>query len=81
VTVEEFSFHRYHRWRDLAVGAVAAVLENVGYRQLHAVWRIRGLIDAATRRRVSWGTMTRSGFMTAQAPGPAATAAPSAPRR
>jgi cellulose synthase/poly-beta-1,6-N-acetylglucosamine synthase-like glycosyltransferase len=64
VTVEEFSFHRYHRWRDLGVAIAAAVLENFGYRQLHAFWRLRGLIDSIKRRDVGWGTMTRAGFTT-----------------
>jgi cellulose synthase/poly-beta-1,6-N-acetylglucosamine synthase-like glycosyltransferase len=81
VTVEEFSFHRYRRWNDLAVAAVAAVLENLGYRQLHALWRLHGLLDAARGNRVSWGTMPRAGFTTALAPDPAASATSSAPRR
>jgi cellulose synthase/poly-beta-1,6-N-acetylglucosamine synthase-like glycosyltransferase len=67
VTVEEFSFHRYHRWEDLGIAVAAAVLENFGYRQLHAVWRIRGLIDSTRRRDVGWGTMTRGGFTRAAA--------------
>ena len=71
VTVEEFSFHRYHRWRDLGVAVAAAILENLGYRQLHAFWRIRGLIDATKRRHIDWGTMTRAGFTTTTAPEPA----------
>jgi len=70
VTVEEFSFHRYHRWEDLGIAVAAAVLENFGYRQLHAVWRIRGLIDSTRRRHVGWGTMTRGGFTTAVASDP-----------
>jgi cellulose synthase/poly-beta-1,6-N-acetylglucosamine synthase-like glycosyltransferase len=62
LAVEEFSFHRYRRWRDLlaAVGAVA--VENVGYRQLHAWWRLKGLFRALTGREASWGVMTRTGF-------------------
>jgi cellulose synthase/poly-beta-1,6-N-acetylglucosamine synthase-like glycosyltransferase len=60
--VEEFSFHRYSRWRDLATAVVAAVVENVGYRQLTAWWRLQGLWSALTGRRQVWGTMTRSGF-------------------
>jgi hypothetical protein len=62
LAVEEFSFHRYRRWRDLfsAVGAVA--VENVGYRQLHAWWRLKGLFRALTGREATWGVMTRTGF-------------------
>jgi cellulose synthase/poly-beta-1,6-N-acetylglucosamine synthase-like glycosyltransferase len=60
--VEEFSFHRYGRWRDLGCAVLAAVVENVGYRQVTAWWRLRGLVSGLTGRRHVWGTMTRSGF-------------------
>ena len=39
-------------------------MENIGYRQMHAYWRLRGLIDATRRHEVGWGTMTRAGFTT-----------------
>ena len=68
LALEEFSYHRYHRWRDLAIAIAAAILENVGYRQLHAVWRLRGLSDALRDKDVAWGTMTRTGFATAPSP-------------
>jgi len=62
LAVEEFSFHRYSRWRDLGIAVVAAVLENVGYRQLTCWWRIQGLWSQLTRRSAVWGVMTRTGF-------------------
>lgn len=62
LAVEEFSYHRYGRWRDLAAAGAAAVLENVGYRQLTAFWRVQGLVDALRGREAVWGVMTRSGF-------------------
>ena len=62
VTVEELSYHKYPRWRDLGTTLIAAVLENVGYRQLTAWWRLEGWFAALTRRQQKWGTMTRSGF-------------------
>jgi hypothetical protein len=65
LVVEEYSFHRYRGWRDLAA-LVAAFLENLGYRQLTAVWRLRGLADAARGRKASWGQMTRVGFATVE---------------
>ena len=64
LAVEEFSFHRYSRWRDLGVALAAAVLENVGYRQLTCVWRIQGLWSHLARRQAVWGEMTRVGFGT-----------------
>ena len=60
--LEEFSFHRYRRWRDLWVTPRGAVGENVGYRQLTASWRLQGLWAGLTGRTQVWGTMTRQGF-------------------
>jgi hypothetical protein len=40
----------------------AALVENVGYRQLTAVWRLQGIWAVLTRRAPVWGTMTRQGF-------------------
>jgi cellulose synthase/poly-beta-1,6-N-acetylglucosamine synthase-like glycosyltransferase len=60
--VEELSFHRYSRWRDLLAVLVASVAENIGYRQLTAWWRLRGFAQGLTNRRAVWGTMTREGF-------------------
>lgn len=62
LTVEEFSFHRYHRWRDLGIALSAAVVENFGYRQLTCWWRLQGLAAQLFRRPAVWGVMTRSGF-------------------
>ncbi|MFC5138148.1 glycosyltransferase [Actinomycetospora rhizophila] len=70
LVVEEFSFHRYRGWRDLAVAIGAAVVENVGYRQATAWWRLRGLVEAVLRRRAVWGQMTRVGFAAADQPAP-----------
>jgi cellulose synthase/poly-beta-1,6-N-acetylglucosamine synthase-like glycosyltransferase len=63
--VEEFSFRRYHRWADLFTVLAAAVVENIGYRQLTSWWRVRGLIGALRGTRHVWGTMTRVGFQVA----------------
>lgn len=62
--LEEFSFHRYRRWRDLVLTVASAVVENVGYRQLTAVWRLQGLWDELRGSGYEWGTMTRVGFST-----------------
>lgn len=62
LAIEELTFHRYPRWRDLAVCLVASLLENFGYRQLTAVWRCRGAWDGIRRSQQVWGTMTRTGF-------------------
>lgn len=62
LAIEELSYRRYRRWRDLVIGLLTAVLENVGYRQLHAWWRLRGLVQALRGRQAEWGVMTRAGF-------------------
>jgi hypothetical protein len=49
VAVEEVSFHRYNRWRDLAAVLAAAVLENIGYRQITAYWRLQGFLGRVAR--------------------------------
>lgn len=61
IVLEEVSFRRYPRFRDLWRMLGFALLENFGYRQmtvwfrLHAFWKfLRG--DPA------WGAMTREGF-------------------
>jgi hypothetical protein len=36
-------------------------VEGLGYRQMTAVWRLRGLIGYLRGRR-EWGVMTRQGF-------------------
>ena len=62
LAVEELSFHRYGRWRDLVVSVGVSFVENVGYRQLTAWWRLQGLWAALRRREHVWGVMTRQGF-------------------
>jgi cellulose synthase/poly-beta-1,6-N-acetylglucosamine synthase-like glycosyltransferase len=73
LALENLSFRRYRRWRELFWLVCAAIAENVGFRQLHAWWRLRGLVLAIRRREATWGTMTRIGFgAAAPAPGPLA---------
>ena len=42
--LEELSFRLYPRWGQAARLALAAVVENLGYRQLVACWRLDALI-------------------------------------
>jgi cellulose synthase/poly-beta-1,6-N-acetylglucosamine synthase-like glycosyltransferase len=58
--LEEISFHIYKRPRDLAVLAAAALLENFGYRQLIALWRLEGLARWAFGTKAHWGEMKRT---------------------
>jgi cellulose synthase/poly-beta-1,6-N-acetylglucosamine synthase-like glycosyltransferase len=61
LALEEFSYRRYRRRRDIARLLAYAVLENVGYRQLHDVWRALGYVDIARGER-GWGAQRRRGF-------------------
>ncbi|WP_406829965.1 glycosyltransferase [Pedococcus sp. KACC 23699] len=62
MSVEEWAFHRYTRWRDLAATVAAAVLENFGYRQLTVFWRLSGWWASLRGKKQVWGVMTRTGF-------------------
>lgn len=69
VLLEEISFHRYPRARDLFRLIIYAILENFGYRQVTVLWRLKGIIDYY-RGVTGWGTMQRKGFV--QSPPPQA---------
>lgn len=61
LAIEEAELRRFERASDLVVLALAAVLENFGYRQLNSFWRLWGLWKWL-RGDQSWGGMTRKGF-------------------
>jgi cellulose synthase/poly-beta-1,6-N-acetylglucosamine synthase-like glycosyltransferase len=58
--LEELSFHLYRRPRDLAVLILAMLVENLGYRQLTAWWRLVAIVAWALRRPARWGVMKRN---------------------
>ncbi|GAA0441602.1 hypothetical protein Aca07nite_30360 [Actinoplanes capillaceus] len=62
LTLEEMSFHRYRRWRDIVRGFLAAIVENVGYRQALAPFQIHGAWLAWRRRAAVWGVSVRTDF-------------------
>ncbi|GIJ52233.1 glycosyl transferase family 2 [Virgisporangium aliadipatigenens] len=68
LAVEELTFHRYSRWTDLVAAIGASALENIGFRQLTAVWRSSGTGAAIRRGRQVWGEMTRTGFSAPEGP-------------
>jgi hypothetical protein len=61
VLLEEISFRRYPNPKHLVLLLFIGVLENFGYRQLTAWWRIRAFFDYARGQR-GWGKMQRKGF-------------------
>jgi cellulose synthase/poly-beta-1,6-N-acetylglucosamine synthase-like glycosyltransferase len=60
--LEEVSFHLYERRRHLVVLLLATLVENLGYRQLTAVWRARATLEWLVRVRRGWGDMKRTGW-------------------
>ncbi len=62
MAIEEFSFHRYERWRDLVAIVLASMVEIVIFRPLHAFWRLEGLVSALRRTEGSWDPLDRAGF-------------------
>lgn len=57
--LEEVAFHRFPRPRDLGSLLAAAVLENIGYRQLTTLWQLEGLGRWLLGRPREWGDMKR----------------------
>ena len=63
LALEEFSYQRYRKRSEVARLLAWAVLENIGFRQLHDVWRAIGYVDIARGKR-EWGAQQRRGFAT-----------------
>ena len=61
LAIEERAFQRYPRWRCLARLALAAFVENFGYRQYMTLVRTRAFLTLM-RRDHGWGEMTRRGY-------------------
>lgn len=61
IFLEELSFSAYPRWSDIFKMCLYALFENLGYRQLTLVWRIKGYYSYF-RGSQQWGAMTRKGF-------------------
>jgi len=61
LVLEELSFRRYPHLKDLLILFSYAFLENFGYRQLHAWWRLKGLKNSFFGGG-GWGDMKRKGL-------------------
>ena len=61
LAIEQYAFHRYRRRRDMWRLLGYGVLENVGFHQLHHLWRAIGYVDIA-RGTTGWGAQQRRGF-------------------
>jgi cellulose synthase/poly-beta-1,6-N-acetylglucosamine synthase-like glycosyltransferase len=61
VLLEQVSFQMYPRFRQTLKLTAMALLENLGYRQMLAWWRLVGLYRWATQTQGGWGAMRRKG--------------------
>ena len=58
--LEEMSYDTYPSTRQVLALIAAAVLENFGYRQLTAIWRVRATLMWMRGADASWGRMART---------------------
>ena len=58
--LEELSFRLYPKPSQIASLFAAAVIENLGYRQLVSLWRFQGLLRWFVGAKQRWGDMTRA---------------------
>jgi cellulose synthase/poly-beta-1,6-N-acetylglucosamine synthase-like glycosyltransferase len=61
VAMQDIVFRWLSRWRSLLRLLMFAIAENIGYRQVTVVWRLRGLVAWIFRRK-EWGTISRKGY-------------------
>ena len=66
VLLEEITYRRYNDWRDVARLVACCFLEHFPYRQLHMLWRLRGIWQYL-RGDVRWEPMRRVGFQSQSA--------------
>ena len=62
---EEMTFHKYDKLSEKLSLVIYAFLENLGYKQLHTFWRLRGIIDLLLKKE-SWGSQKRKNFSSDQ---------------
>jgi cellulose synthase/poly-beta-1,6-N-acetylglucosamine synthase-like glycosyltransferase len=65
IVLDSFTTRHYPAPMDVVKLFCASILENFGFRQIVAVWRAKGFVDAL-RRRTGWGKMERGGFNVAK---------------
>ncbi|MDO9485289.1 MAG: glycosyltransferase [Actinomycetota bacterium] len=62
VVVDDVTRAVYRGRKNLVILVISAFAENIGFRQMHAWWRMRGVISAVMKSDSAWGTMTRTGL-------------------
>ena len=59
LSLEEVSFRSNNNAAELLLLFTVPIIENLGYRQLNAFWRVTGMIKWLDRAENKWGDMTR----------------------
>ena len=59
LSLEEVSFRSSNNAAELLLLFIVAIIENLGYRQLNAIWRVIGIINWLTKTENKWGDMDR----------------------
>jgi cellulose synthase/poly-beta-1,6-N-acetylglucosamine synthase-like glycosyltransferase len=67
IALEEWTYGGYGGLRDRLMLLLWGMLESLGYRQLTALWRVRGM-TRHLRGHAEWGAMEREGFRTVSEP-------------
>ncbi|HKR31564.1 MAG TPA: glycosyltransferase [Terriglobales bacterium] len=65
VLQEEITYKRYNAWQDVVRLVSYCFFEHFPYRQLHMVWRLKGLWEYV-RGDMSWKPMKRQGMRSAE---------------
>ncbi|MGB5397090.1 MAG: glycosyltransferase [Gammaproteobacteria bacterium] len=59
LALEEVSFRTSNSATELFLLFLVAIIENLGYRQLNAIWRVSGMVNWLTKKENTWGEMVR----------------------
>lgn len=59
LSLEEVSFRSSNNAAELLLLFIIAIIENLGYRQLNAIWRVMGMFNWLTKSENKWGKMDR----------------------
>ena len=63
IIIEELTYKRYPKLKDILILFGYSIVENFTYRYLNVWWRLMGVV-AFLRGEKNWGKMTRIGFKT-----------------
>ena len=59
LSLEEVSFRSSNNAAELPLLFIVAIIENLGYRQLNAIWRVIGMTYWLTKADNKWGKKDR----------------------